>query len=327
MGRIKQQKNNTPHDVVTNYDEDDHDDESESTDDDSSSYYSFASDGDSMLDSDDEDDDDDDEETPFNSPSGVPKKKPATIINTTKSPKQQQQQQRRTASCMIERHVQRNKKKKWTAEEAIDQLDASIHAQKQFQNRRLRLPSDKVPTFTKPVCYMTQGPLKDSVARQAVEEAVKRHHRLHNTDYSYDLSPSGAVVVGVVAKKTKLKVTSKCGCKYCANPTPFQTQAYARMRMKQNWTDDSLEGEHNDLRLPMMRNPDKRKTKKSCGDPLSSRSEHIGNSSNNNRDHPSSIFNTRLTVDTRKTLRVSVHSYISSTGEHGSQRRGRPSWS
>ena len=109
------------------------------------------------------------------------------------------------------------------AEHALERMEQNSELDKKWKSLDLMLPTSEVPKFHKPVSYMTDGRLRVHVIEKAAEMAHARQARL--------------VFDG------KFKVHQSCRCRYCHHPSPFQTQAYAKLRMKQNWGDESLEVE------------------------------------------------------------------------------------
>lgn len=109
------------------------------------------------------------------------------------------------------------------AEQFLDQMDKHEKLGEKWKTMDLELPTSVVPRFRKPITYMTEGRLRTAVTQGAAEGGNARQERL--------------VMQGV------FKVHQTCKCLYCRNPTPFQTQSYQKLRMRQGWTDDSLETE------------------------------------------------------------------------------------
>ena len=109
------------------------------------------------------------------------------------------------------------------AEQFLDQIEKHEQLGEKWKTMELELPTSAVPRFRKPITYMTDGRLRSAVIQGAAEGGNARQERL--------------VMQGV------FKVHQTCKCIYCKNPTPFQTQSYQKLRMRQGWTDDSLEAE------------------------------------------------------------------------------------
>jgi hypothetical protein len=136
----------------------------------------------------------------------------------------------RRASQLVDRFVLDQAMKKtnlWSAEHAIEQMEYYKNARESWAagnaNNKVLLPASILPQFELQVCYMTQKRLRYCVSMEAADQGYSRFDRLQ--------------------KSQKLRVRTKCACVYCIHPTSFQTQSYQRLRMRQSWTDDSLEGE------------------------------------------------------------------------------------
>lgn len=111
----------------------------------------------------------------------------------------------------------------WDAEHAIEQMEQHQKLGKEFQVNQVQLPTLTVPRFQKPRCYMTVGRLREAIPRGVSAMAIDRFTRLEQS--------------------RTLVIHTKCRCIYCKNPSAFQTQSYQKLRMRQGWSDDSLETE------------------------------------------------------------------------------------
>jgi hypothetical protein len=139
----------------------------------------------------------------------------------------------RRASQLVDRFVLDQAIKKtnlWSAEHAIEQMEDYKNARESWAvgnaNNNVPLAASIIPRFELQVCYMTQKRLRYCVSMEAADQGYSRFDRLQ--------------------KSQKLRVRTKCACVYCIHPTSFQTQSYQRLRMRQSWTDDSLEGERDE---------------------------------------------------------------------------------
>jgi hypothetical protein len=98
--------------------------------------------------------------------------------------------------------------------------------QELYQTHQLVLPTGVVPSFQRQrPSYKTVSQIKAELVGAVVTEALDRQTRL------------------VVDKQ--FLVRTACHCIYCYSgyPNPFQTQAYAKLRSRQGWSDDSMRDE------------------------------------------------------------------------------------
>lgn len=109
-----------------------------------------------------------------------------------------------------------------------EKMQQSTQQQQQYKTQQMKLPSSELPRLQRPPIYLTAKKLKASVVRGVANQALDRQTRL--------------VVDGT------FRVRHTCSCLYCLSPSPYQTQAYAKLKSKKGWSDDSLQDEsgHND---------------------------------------------------------------------------------
>ncbi len=143
----------------------------------------------------------------------------SSVITTTDDPTE-------LVNTYVDLQRARKQKQLMDAEQFLERIEQNETLGEKWRTMELELPTSTVPRFRKPITYMTDGRLRGLVIHSAAEEGTARQERL--------------VLQGI------FKVHQSCKCVYCKHPTPFQTQSYQKLRMRQGWTDDSLETEQTD---------------------------------------------------------------------------------
>lgn len=140
----------------------------------------------------------------------------SSIVTTTDDPTE-------LVNTYVEFQRARKQEQLMDPEQFLERIELHEKLGEKWKTMDVELPTSTIPRFEKPTTYITEGRLRGMVVRNAAEEATARQERM--------------VLQGI------FKVHQSCKCVYCKNPTPFQTQSYQKLRVRQGWTDDSLEAE------------------------------------------------------------------------------------